>query len=355
MSKTTHDCCGESAGRDAGSPELAVVGAGSAGFSAAITAAELGAQVALIGHGTIGGTCVNVGCVPSKTLIRAAETLHHGRTAARFAGIRAQSSLQDWRALVGQKEELVTGLRRAKYIDVLPAYDNIEYLEGPARLSGDGLAVNGSLLRPGKIIIATGTEATPPPIPGIDEVPYLTSTSAMALEALPASLLVIGGGYVGCELAQMFARAGVAVTLVTRRRLLPEAEPEIGEALAGYLRDEGMTLRAGLAYRNIGRTARGVALSITLDDGDGEAETIEAEKVLVATGRRPNTEGLGLEEAGIALLPNGGIEVDDRMRTSKPGIYERQRLCRHRNADARFRQAYLDEMVATVNGERSSH
>ena len=121
--------------------DLAVIGAGSAGFSAAITAAELGAQVALVGHGTIGGTCVNVGCVPSKTLIRAVETLHQARAASRFEGIEARSDVTDWRALVAQKDELVAGLRQAKYADLLPAYNSIAYMEGPARLANDGVTL----------------------------------------------------------------------------------------------------------------------------------------------------------------------------------------------------------------------
>ncbi len=298
--------------------DLAVVGAGSAGFSAAITAAELGAQVALVGHGTIGGTCVNVGCVPSKTLIRAAETLHQARAASRFEGIEARSGVTDWRALVAQKDELVAGLRQAKYADLLPAYNSIAYMEGPARLANGGVTVNGDPLRVEKIIVATGSSPASPSISGIEDVPSLTSTTALELERLPASLLVIGGGYIGCELAQMFARAGVEVTIVTRRGLLPEAEPEIGTALTGYLQDEGITVRGRLSYGDIRQTDRGIALSIEVD---GEAETIEAETVLAATGRRPNSGGLGLEEAGIALLANGGIEVDDRMRTTRPAVY----------------------------------
>ncbi|MGH7124557.1 MAG: FAD-dependent oxidoreductase, partial [Stellaceae bacterium] len=127
------DCC-TVGGKPNGRYDLAVIGAGSAGFSAAITAAELGASVALIGHGTIGGTCVNVGCVPSKTLIRATETLHQADAAARFAGIRAKGRIEDWRAVVRQKDELVSSLRQAKYIDLLPGYDTVAYLEGQARL-----------------------------------------------------------------------------------------------------------------------------------------------------------------------------------------------------------------------------
>ncbi len=313
MSKT---CCPPP--KRNGHYDLAIIGAGSAGFSAAITAADQGAQVALIGHGTIGGTCVNVGCVPSKTLIRAAETLHQAHAASRFAGIEAQSNLKNWRALIAQKDDLVSGLRQAKYIDLLPSYNTVAYMEGAARLTGNGISVDGEVLIPDKVVIATGASSAVPSIPGIEDVSYLTSTTALELEEEPESLLVIGGGYIGCELAQMFARTGVKVTIVCRSRLLPEAEPEIGAALTGYFGDEGIGVLTGVTYRNIRQVDGGVVLSI---DVDGQEEEIEAEKILVATGRRPNTRGLGLEEAGIALLPNGGIRVDDRMRTSKAGVY----------------------------------
>ncbi len=311
----TTDC---SAAKPSGHYDLAVIGAGSAGFSAAITAAELGAQVALIGNGTIGGTCVNVGCVPSKTMIRATEALHRARAARRFPGLAGEASVVDWAALIAAKDELAATLRQKKYVDLLPEYNGVAYLEGAARLGGQGVVVNGAAIPAGKIIVATGASAALPDIPGVADVPYLTSTTALELPALPRSLLVIGGGYIGCELAQMFSRAGVEVTLVTRRRLLPEAEPEIGEALGGYLRDEGITVRTGLSYRGIERTHHGVELRVSID---GEDEAIAAEKVLLATGRSPNTDGLGLVEAGIKLSGNGGIVVDERMRTSKPGVY----------------------------------
>ncbi len=298
--------------------DLAVIGAGSAGFSAAITAADQGAHVALIGHGTIGGTCVNVGCVPSKTMIRVAEALHGAHAAARFDGIVAESRVVDWRKLVAQKDELVGTLRQQKYIDLLPAYNSIAYLEGAARFGADGIAVNETTLSAAKTIIATGSSAADPKIPGLDNISYLTSTTALELTKLPRSLLVIGGGYIGCELAQMFARAGVEVSLVTRSRLLPEAEPEISEALTEYFKDEGITYRSGLSYRQIVATTSGAAL--TIDQG-GNVETIEAQAVLVTTGRRPNTVGLGLAEAGIMLGEHGGVLIDDRMRTTIPGVY----------------------------------
>ena len=298
--------------------DLAVIGAGSAGFSAAITAAEAGAQVALIGHGTIGGTCVNVGCVPSKTLIRAAEAVHHANAASRFAGISAQARVTDWNALRAQKDALVASLRQAKYIDLLPAYNGVAYLAGKARLEDGGVALDGEPIDAGKVIIATGSRVFVPPIPGIADVPYLTSTSAFELEALPDSLIVIGGGYIGCELAQMFARLGVKVTILFRSRLLPEAEPEISQALAAYFEEEGIGVRRVGGYESIRARAGGIALSATLE---GVTETLEAQRVLLSAGREPNTDGLGLEEAGVALLPNGGIEVDDRMRTTRAGVY----------------------------------
>src|SRR6266849_6771572 len=240
---------------DERSPDLVVIGAGSAGFAAAIRAAELGAQVTLVGHGTIGGTCVNIGCVPSKTLIRAAEALHGAHAAARFAGITGEAHLHDWSAVVAQKDELVSSLRQSKYVDVLRQHNTISYVDGRARLTAEGIEVDGATIKPGRTIITTGASPAVPAIPGMDGVPWLSSTTALELDRLPASLLVIGGGFVGCELGQMFARASVRVTIVCRSRLLPQAEPEISDALTGYLRSEGIEVRCGAAYEAIDRTA----------------------------------------------------------------------------------------------------
>jgi mercuric reductase len=301
-----------------GGYDLAVIGAGSAGFSAAITAAEQGARIALIGHGIIGGTCVNTGCVPSKTLIRAAEALHQVEAASRFRGLQANARLGDWGAVLSQKNELVASLRQAKYLDLLPAYNTIAHLEGRARLENGGVTVDGAPIQADKVIITTGASPSLPPIPGIDTVPYLTSTTALELETLARSLIVLGGGYIGCELGQMFARVGVEVTIVDIVPILSAAEPEISQALADFFRGEGIAIRDRVKTRAIRRTEHGVALDIS---SDGSDETIEAEQVLVTTGRRPNTAGLGLEEAGVALQANGGIEVDDRMRTTRAGVY----------------------------------
>ncbi|MBB3064228.1 mercury(II) reductase [Limibacillus halophilus] len=298
--------------------DLIVIGAGSAGFSAAITAAELGAEVTLVGQGTIGGTCVNVGCVPSKALIRAMEALHHANEASRFLGIEATARLQNWQTLVAQKDTLVEQLRQAKYADLLPAYDKLIYREGRATFDREGVLVNGQRAPADKVIIATGAAAAIPAIPRIDGVSYLTSTTALELQTLPESLFVIGGGYIGCELAQMFARAGVGVTLFTRRRLVPDTEPEIGDAITGYLREEGIVVHAGLSYQSIAQDNGGVVLTTV---SDGETTTHHAQQVLVATGRRPNSEGLGLEVSGIDTEADGRIVVDSCMRTSRRNVY----------------------------------
>ncbi|PIW27633.1 MAG: mercury(II) reductase [Rhodospirillales bacterium CG15_BIG_FIL_POST_REV_8_21_14_020_66_15] len=310
--------CRPPGGRPKNGYDIVVIGAGSAGFSAAITAADEGAQVALIGHGLIGGTCVNVGCVPSKTMIRAAEALHGARAASRFPGLGGEANVMDWGRLVGAKDDLVTALRRKKYVDLLPEYDGVSYLEGAARLNGQGVLVSGTVIAADKIIVATGSSPGLPDISGIENVPYLTSTTALELIEQPVSLMVLGGGYIGCELAQMFARVGTKVTLVTRSRLLPEAEPEISDALARYLADEGVSVVTGLSYRAIRAVESGTELTF---ERDGRVESLTAHQVLFATGRRPNSAGLGLEDAGIRLSPNGGILVDDRLRTSRPGVY----------------------------------
>lgn len=307
------DCC--TLGSQPTSYDLAVIGAGGAGFSAAITAAEAGARVALIGHGTIGGTCVNIGCVPSKTMIRAADALYAARAAARFDGLAGQAQVVDWRRLVAAKDELVASLRQKKYVDLLSGDDRISYVEGPARLADGGVSVDGRLIRAPKVIVTTGARPGVPAIPGLSDVPILTSTSLLDLEQRPEGLIVIDGGFIGTELAQMMARMGTEVTIVCRSRLLPQAEPEVSAALAQAFRAEGIRVHCGVAYESCRRTERGVALRLA------DGHEIEAERLLVATGRSPNVEHLGLPEAGVVQDERGYIAVDDRMRTSKKNVY----------------------------------
>jgi len=302
------------------SPDILVIGAGSAGFSAAITAAETGAQVVIAGAGTIGGTCVNVGCVPSKTLIRATEGMHKANNADRFTGIRGSAELVDWRALVAQKQALVDDLRKAKYEDLLPEYPAIFYVEGLAVFTGNGteMLVGDSTYTPRKVIIATGSSSTLPPINGIQSVSVLDSTSALELDHLPRSLLIIGGGVIGVELGNMFVRAGVAVTICCRSRLLPETEPEISAALAESLRGEGVRVCEGVGYQKIEQSQGKV--SLTCETPQGET-IIEAEQVLAAAGRKPNIRTLALESVGIEVTRKGGVVVNEFMQTRQPDVY----------------------------------
>ncbi|NND91649.1 MAG: mercury(II) reductase [Granulosicoccus sp.] len=315
--RTTMSLCRNSPSQDI--YDVAVIGAGSAGFSAAITAADEGARVALIGYDTIGGTCVNVGCIPSKALIRAAEAVHNAAAARRFDGVEASASIIDWRAVMAQKKSLVEALRQAKYVDVLSGYDTLSYLEGRAAFTeGGALVVDGKQLNAGKIIITTGSSPHVPAISGIDAVPYLTSTTALEMEQLPASLLIIGAGYIGAEIAQIYVRAGVDVTMVSRRGLLPEAEPEISAALTTYLEFEGIEFITCTEYKHISNTGSGVQLSLICAEGD---RTLQGERILLATGRSPNTRSLDLASVGIRQSENTGIQVDNHMRTSRDGVY----------------------------------
>ncbi len=299
--------------------DLVIVGGGSAGFAAAIKGAELGARVALVEGGTLGGTCVNVGCVPSKTLIRAAE-VNHRRRHHPFRGVPATDGRPEWIQVRDQKDELVAQLRRAKYSDVLRSYDRITLFERRAtvRSAHAVMLEGGQQLSAGKMVIATGASAWAAPIPGLAAIPYVDSTGAMALERLPGSMIVIGGSAVGLELAQMFARLGVRVTVLEALpTIVPAEDPAIGEALARYLAAEGLHIHAGITIERVD-LADGDTVYVRLGDRAGG---VTAERLLVATGRRANTRGLGLEDAGVKLGKRGEILVNQHLQSSNPDIY----------------------------------
>jgi mercuric reductase len=306
--------------RASGRYDMAVLGGGSAGFAAAIKGAELGARVALIEGGTLGGTCVNVGCVPSKTLLRAAETRHR-RTNHPFHGIPRTDGAANWTAVRAAKDGLVEHLRTTKYADVLRSYDSVTLVRQPAKLTGDRhvALADGAAIAAERIIIATGASPWTAPIPGLAAAGYLDSTSAMDLAELPASLIVIGGSAVGLELGQMFARLGTEVTVLEAApTLLPSEGPDVGEALRRYLVEEGLRVFTGVT---ISQVERGHRLAVKFSDGSGPAHTISADHLLVATGRRPNSAGIGLDAAGVKLGARGEVVVDGRLRTSAAGIY----------------------------------
>lgn len=299
--------------------DLVIVGGGSAAFAAAIRGAELGARVAMVEGGTLGGTCVNVGCVPSKTLIRAAEARHR-RAHHPFAGIPTGGGPADWSQVRSQKDTLVTQLRQGKYWDVLKAYDGITLFEQRAVLTTprEVRLADGGTLSAGKILVATGAEAATPPIPGLADAGHLDNVRAMALERLPRSLIVIGAGFVAVELGQMFARLGVAVTILARQnRVLSKEDPEIGLGLTAYLRDEGIDVRIGATVERVDRPGH-YRVQVS---HDGQAEVFEADQLLVATGRRARTAGFGLDHLGVSLGSKGEIVVDDHLETDVPGVY----------------------------------
>lgn len=323
MPETAHATASDAAPQASGQADydLIVIGTGGAGMGAALKAAELGRTVGIIEAGILGGTCVNIGCVPSKTLIRAAEAYYKAGHQP-FQGVHTHTQGVDWADVIRQKDHLVGELRQGKYADVLASYaDHVTLIQGRARLTSDGKVAldDGRVLSAQGIVIATGARPQRLPIAGIDDVAVLDSTSAMTLAQQPRSLLVVGGRAIALELGQMFARFGTQVTILQRsERLIPEHEPEISEALADYLREEGITVHTG------------VNLSAIREEGDekvitamvgGARQEFRAEHVLMATGRTPNRHNMGLAEAGVDLDSGGFIQVDDYMQTSRPGLY----------------------------------
>jgi mercuric reductase len=306
--------------RDGGEFDLLIVGGGSAGFAAAIKGADLGVRVAMAEGGTLGGTCVNVGCVPSKTLIRAAEAqhraAHHG-----FRGIPTADGRPDWPTVRAEKDALVAELRQSKYWNVLRAYPSITLFQERATLvsTREVRLAAGRTLTAGKIVVTTGASPWAPPIPGLAEAGYLDNASAMALEQLPESLVVIGGSAVGLELAQMFARLGVRVTVLEAlSRLVAAEDVDIGNALADYLRSEGLDVHTDVSVDRVRKGSDGYEVQYHTGS---DARTSRAEQLLVATGRRARTAGFGLEGIGVDLGKKGEIVVNEFLQTTNPNVY----------------------------------
>ncbi len=300
--------------------DLLIVGGGSAGFAAAIKAADLGARVAVVEGGTVGGTCVNVGCVPSKTLIRAAEAqhrrVHHG-----FRGIPATDGQPDWPTVHAAKDALVAELRQTKYWNVLRAYPSITlFQEHTTFVSGREVRLaSGRTLTAGKIVVTTGASLWAPPIPGLAEAGYLDDASAMALERLPQSLIVIGGSAVGLELAQMFARLGVRVTVLEAlARVVAAEDADVGNGLADYLRSEGLDVYTDVSVDRVSRGRDGYEVQYHVGSA---ARIARAEQLLLATGRRANTTGFEVDKIGVTLGTKGEIVVNEFLQTANPNVY----------------------------------
>ena len=311
---------GDKAGGDGGGLHIAVIGSGGAAMAAALKAVEQGARVTLIERGTLGGTCVNVGCVPSKIMIRAALIAHLRRESPFDGGIAAAPPAILRERLLAQQQARVDELRHAKYENILDGNTAITMLRGEARFR-DGHHLTVRLTDGGerevafdRCLIATGASAAVPPIPGLKDTPYWTSTEALESDTIPQRLAVIGSSVVAVELAQAFARLGSRVTILARSTLFFREDPAIGEAVTAAFRAEGIEVQEHTQASHVAYAAG----EFVLTTGHG---IVAADKLLVATGRTPNTRGLNLEAAGVTINAQGAIVIDKGMRTSNPHIY----------------------------------
>lgn len=299
--------------------DLVILGGGSAGFAAAIKASGLGAKTAMVESRTLGGTCVNVGCVPSKNLLSAGELLYYALNHG-FKGVSLAQRSFDFNAVIEAKTRLVRGLRRRKYAKVLRALPNVVLLKGQARFkSNREVFVGERTLRGERFIVATGSSPRIVPFEGIGKVEYLTSDEALSLRKLPDSMLIIGGRALALEFAQMYAHFGTKVTLLQRSpRIIPDEEPEISGALRGYLEEEGIEIHTGVTVKSAAQRGQEKAVIALVK---GRRREFSAEQLLMATGRKPNTEGLALEQAGVEMAESGAVKVNEEMRTTASNVW----------------------------------
>lgn len=311
-------CCGTAA-QASSATRVAIIGTGSAAFAAAIRAAEAGAEVTVIEAGITGGTCVNVGCVPSKIFIRAAH-IAHLQSAHPFPGIGKHPAAVDRKALVAQQQARVEELRHAKYESILESNPRIKLERGFARFKNAHTLLvkkaDGSEreIAADRILIATGRSPHIPDTPGLSATPYWTSSEALVADELPRHLIVHGGSVVALELAQAYLRLGSKVTLIARGSLLSKEDPAVGEALRIVLQDEGMRILTDTPIES-------VRFDGELFHADTGSEVVSADRLLVASGRKPNTAGLDLAKAGVETDAGGAVIVDDHLRTSAPHVY----------------------------------
>jgi len=313
--------------------DLVILGSGSTAFAAAIRAKDLGKTAVMTEGRTLGGTCVNRGCLPSKNLIEAAKLVYDAAH-PRYPGLTPASLPVDFPALIAQKDELISEYRDQHYASILKETDEeeqpIEVVFGHATLVDPHTvevdASDGTVrqLIGDHILIATGSSPFLPDIPGLEKTPYLTSDLLTSLEdlelkELPGSLVIIGGGYIALELGQMFARFGSEVTILERsERILKGYEPEISLALTDILREEGLRVVTHAKVRQVESDAQKVRVTAEVR---GQQRYFQAEKLLVATSRQPNTRNIGLEQAGVQLDTQGAVKVDMYLRTSVPHIW----------------------------------
>ncbi len=300
--------------------DFLILGCGASAFAAAIKADELGARTVMVqGPLPIGGTCVNVGCVTSKALVHAAAVIHQARRNA-TPGVRLRLESIDFPAVIRAEQELVRKLRGKKYETVLEALPHVTLLEGAARFV-DPHTVEVGKRRVGaeRVLIAAGSIARPPAIPGLAEAGSLTHISALSLERLPTSLAVLGGGPVGLEFAQIFARFGSQVTLIVKdRRLFARTEPELSQALEAVFHDEGITI---LKNSRVERVEVRKGLKVLKVEGESGRGEVAVAEIIVATGKAPNTKDLDLHQTGVEVDGHGAVVVSTTLQTTVPHIF----------------------------------
>ncbi|MBL8962337.1 MAG: mercuric reductase, partial [Gemmatimonadetes bacterium] len=303
---------------------LVVIGAGTGGLVTAAAAAGLGAKVALIERHLMGGDCLNVGCVPSKGVIRAARSWAAAReSASHFHGPIATGE-GDFAAAMERMRRLRA---RIAPVDGAPRYRDLGvdvFIGNGSFVSRDAVEVAGARLTFRRAVIATGARAAAPPIPGLADAGYLTNETVFSLTQRPQHLLVIGAGPIGCEMAQSFARFGARVTLIDQGpRILPREDADASRVVEASMRASGVEFVGGAAIKAVERQGERRIVHLTVD---GQARTLEGDALLVAIGRAPNVEGLGLEVAGVAF-DKAGVSVDDQLRTSNPAVYAVGDIC----------------------------
>ena len=299
------------------SKKIVVIGGGPGGYVAAIRAAQLGASVTVVEKNKLGGTCLNVGCIPTKVLLHSAELYTSMRSEGPMIGVFADNLRFDWPTIIRRKNDVANYL--VECVGGLLKANNIERLSGTACLkTPNQIEVDGTIIEADAVIVATGSEASIPPVPGLDLEGILTSEEALSLDTLPKSIAIAGGGVIGMEFSSIFASFGVQVTVVEMLpRVLPNIDAEIAEILRRSLASKGVTFHTGARIERVTQTSDGFRL-----EASTESETLEltVDKVLVATGRRPYTKDLGLEALGVEM-ERGRIVTDSRMRTNIEGIY----------------------------------
>lgn len=305
--------------------DLLILGSGSTTFAAAIRAAELGKTAAMTEMRTLGGTCVNRGCLPSKNLIEAARIIWES-SHPRYKGLKPAKMKFDFGELISQKQDVVHSYRDKKYQSILYQEDKIKVFNGQARLiDKQTVLVGGQKVSGDQILIATGTRPTIPQIEGLDQVPYLTSDlltsdELQELKELPELMVIVGGGYIALELGQMFHRFGTQVTILERNQvILSNYEPEVSDALTFALREEGLQIVTNAqVVRVSNKSEHGIEVVARVG---GKEQTFKGQKLLVATGRVPNTDNAGLETVGVQLDKQGFVKVNDELQTNIPNIW----------------------------------